>query len=112
MSRLSSTASAAYRDPENSLFISVASIWEIIVKNRLGKLALPRPVDEMLRPLTAAGAAEVLSLNGSAVMKLTNLPDIHRDPFDRMLVCQAIDEDMTLVTPDATIAAYPVKSRW
>ena len=110
--QLSPAARAAYADPGNERYVSVASLWEIIVKNRLGKLPLPVPVDQLLEPLKCTGTVNVLPLSESAVLRLHSLPDVHRDPFDRMLVCQALDEGLTLVTPDATLATYPVPTLW
>src|SRR5690349_7098273 len=89
---LSPVARSAYSDSGNNLFVGVASLWEIIVKNRLGKLPLPLPIDQMIDPLKRSGAVRILPLTESAVLRLKDLPYVHRDPFDRMLVCQAMDE--------------------
>ena len=110
--RLSPAARAAYLAPESELFVSAVSLWEIIVKHRLKKLPLPEPIEEMLKPLKRSRSMQILPLTESAVPKLSGLPDTHRDPFDRMLVCQAIDENMTLVTPDPVIRAYPAMTLW
>jgi PIN domain nuclease of toxin-antitoxin system len=109
--KLSKVASEAYRAESNTPFISVVSIWEILVKNRLGKLPLPMQLQDLLAPLRVAGIA-TLPLTESAIYRVAQLPDIHRDPFDRMLICQAIDEDMTIVTPDRLMTSYPVKTLW
>jgi PIN domain nuclease of toxin-antitoxin system len=111
-SKLTPAANAAYFSPDNELFVSVVSLWEIIVKNRLGKLPLPVPAGQFLDPLKSSGAIHMLSLDESAVLRLDGLPDLHRDPFDRMLVCQAIDRKLTLVTPDSLIRAYPIPTLW
>jgi len=66
----------------------------------------------MIEPLKTSGAVRVIPLNESAVFRLNSLPDVHRDPFDRMLVCQAIDESLTILTPDAILKAYPVATLW
>jgi PIN domain nuclease of toxin-antitoxin system len=110
--RFSKAAREIYADRSNVGFISVISVWEIIIKNRLGKLALPAPIEELLRPIRDAGGIRLLPLNQSAVLQLDRLPNLHRDPFDRMLICQAIDEDLTIITPDKMIREYPVKSLW
>lgn len=77
---------------------------------------LPEPLVEalpqMLAPLRRARAIKILPLHESAVMRLGTLPSIHRDPFDRMRMCQALDEGMTSLTPDAAIRAYPVPTLW
>lgn len=111
-SLLSAVAVDAYRDPSNSLFISVVSIWEILVKNKLGKLPLPMPLHDLLEPIQAATKMQVLPLKESAAYRVASLPDLHRDPFDRLLICQALDESLTILTPDAEIKAYPVAVIW
>ena len=110
--RLSPVARYTYNDKDAQLFVSVVSIWEIVTKNRLGKLPLPVSIEAMLRPLKHARSLHILPLTESAVLRLTTLPDVHRDPFDRMLVCQAIDEGLTFLTPDRQISAYPVPTLW
>jgi PIN domain nuclease of toxin-antitoxin system len=110
--KLSPVARAAYLDPANELYVSVASLWEIIVKHRLGKLPLPAPVEKLIEPLRASGTLRIVSLSERAVYQLQTLPNHHRDPFDRMLICQAIDDGFTIVTPDAEIALYSVTVLW
>jgi len=109
--RLSAAAVAAYRDRSNTAFVSVVSLWEMLVKHRLGKLPLPAPIADLLRPMRTHGVSTI-ALNESAVLRLSSLPDIHRDPFDRMLICQALDEGLTIVTPDQLMKSYPVASMW
>jgi PIN domain nuclease of toxin-antitoxin system len=111
-SKISPAARAAYADLNNEPHLSVISIWEIIVKNRLGKLPLPLPIDELIAPLRQAGSMAIVPLTETAVVRLSKLPDLHRDPFDRMLICQAIDLGLTLVTPDTLMTSYPVKTLW
>jgi PIN domain nuclease of toxin-antitoxin system len=110
--KLSAAARAAYLDVHNERFLSVASLWEIIVKNRLGKLPLPAPIEKLIEPMKQSGLIRILPLSEAATYRLQSLPDIHRDPFDRMLVCQAIEEGLTLLTPDATLTKYPVATLW
>ena len=92
-SMLSKAAVNAYRDPFNTLFVSVVSLWGIMVKNKLGKLPLPLPLSELLAPLKSATGLRILPLKESATYHLGKIPDLHNDPFDRMLICQALDED-------------------
>lgn len=110
--RLSARARAIYADPSTELYISVVSLWEITVKSQIGKLPLPGTLEELLAPLRDVRAASVLPLTESAVLRLRSLPALHRDPFDRMLICQAIDEGLALLTPDAHVRAYPVTTEW
>src|SRR6185437_1291159 len=106
--KLSATARAAYLDSTNELFVSVASLWEIIVKNRLGKLPLPAPIEKLIEPLKSSGTVRIVPLSEDAVYRLAALPNHHRDPFDRMLICQAIEDGLTILTPDAEFSGYPV----
>lgn len=91
------------------------SCWEIIAKNRSGKLNVgtqEQPLDAFLRGSRVAHELEMLGMDEQTVRHLINLPDVHRDPFDRMLICQAIEHQLVLVTPDAHIQRYPIKTLW
>ena len=100
------------RDPFNDLYLSVVSSWEIAVKARSGKLVLPMPVWAFLLESRERLSIQTLSIQETAVAHVAKLPDIHRDPFDRMLVCQAIEHELTIVTSDAQVQRYPVKTLW
>ena len=110
-SRLSASARTAYEDPANIAFLSVVSIWEILVKNKLGKLPLTKPIEDLLDTMKSDGVL-ILQLKESAVMRVAGLPDLHRDPFDRILICQALDEELTVVTPDHLMKGYPINTLW
>jgi PIN domain nuclease of toxin-antitoxin system len=97
------------QEPANDVYLSVVSLWECIVKYQLGKLPLPLPPQTYLPEQRERHRVASLPLNEANVSYLAQLPDLHRDPFDRMLVCQALHRDLTLVTVDAKIQAYPVK---
>ena len=100
------------REPSNDVYLSVVSSWEIAVKARAGKLALPMPVWAFLLESRERLGIQSLSIQESAVAHVAKLPAIHRDPFDRMLVCQAIEHELTIVTSDTQVQRYPVKSMW
>jgi PIN domain nuclease of toxin-antitoxin system len=108
--KLSDAARAAVAAAENDVFVSAVSAWEIHLKSRKpGMLRLDRPVSEFVRDAIARlGFAEV-PLSCEALAYLERLPDLHGDPFDRALICQAIHEDCALVTPDFHISRYPVR---
>ena len=99
---LSPAAGALIRNPENVIFVSAVSVWEIWLKESLGKLRLPDAFEEKL----AAQAFESLTLTASQTRHVALLPWHHRDPFDRMLVAQAITEKLVLLTADTILAAY------
>ncbi len=96
------------RNPENDVYVSVVSLWEAIVKHQLGKLPLPQPPNKYLPVQRERHQISSLPLDEASVSQLAKLPPIHRDPFDRMLICQAIEHGLTLVTKDDVIASYPV----
>lgn len=101
-----------FTDPGHEVFLSVVSAWEIVVKYQIGKLPLPAPPHVFVatnRRLLEVGA---LALAEEAVLQLARLPNYHRDPFDRMLICQAIAEGMPILTPDESIRQYPVRTVW
>jgi len=97
------------QDSANEVYLSVVSLWESIVKYRLGKLPLPLSPGKYLPLQRERHDISSLSLDEAAIIHVSALPSLHRDPFDRMLICQAIEHDMTIVTMDAAIAQYPIK---
>jgi len=109
--KLSRRAQELYEDPENTLFISVASIWEMQIKNQLGKLKLNLPLADLIRQQQENGI-EILSVAASHVFALDSLPNHHKDPFDRLIIAQAISEGMTLVTADPQIRQYSAPVEW
>ncbi|MCA9315229.1 MAG: type II toxin-antitoxin system VapC family toxin [Planctomycetes bacterium] len=111
-SELSETARRTFRETGNEIYLSAASVWEIAVKHALGRLPLPGDPDALIPAWRSAHAIEPLAVDEAAVLQLTRLPRLHRDPFDRMLVCQAIAGGMVILTPDREVAAYPVRTLW
>ena len=109
---LSAAAREGFMSPENEVYVSPVSVWELLVKEKLGKLPTGLPVDRLVASIRGNYDIVELPLTESAVYHVRKLPDIHRDPFDRLLICQALDNDMRLVTSDAEIRQYPVKTLW
>ena len=109
---LSETALTLCKDPSNTLYLSPVSSWEIILKHGQGKLELGISPDEFIRIQRIAHFIEVLPFDESAALRQAGLGNHHKDPFDRMLVCQAMEHDLTLLTPDPMIRAYDVKTDW
>jgi PIN domain nuclease of toxin-antitoxin system len=109
---LSAEASQIFANPANEVFLSAVSIWELSVKHALGKLPLPGTLDRFIVEQRERHGIAALPLSEQAVLHLHKLPLLHRDPFDRMLICQAIEHDCVLLTPDPLIAQYPVRTRW
>lgn len=107
--RLPDAWKKSIRDPNNKVYLSVVSLWEVIIKYQLGKLPLPKPPESYLPAQRARHLIDSLPVTETSVIQLVKLPAHHRDPFDRLLICQALEHDMTLVTVDRAIRAYPVK---
>lgn len=98
------------RRQDNEVYLSVVSIWEAIVKYQLGKLPLPQQPETYLPLQRKRHLVAPLPLDEASVSRLSKLPPLHRDPFDRMLICQALEHDLIIVTIDNSIRTYPVKT--
>lgn len=109
---LSPGARELFSDQGNEVFLSVASTWEIIVKHRLGRLPLPEQPRLFLPRQRRQHGVHSLPIEEDAVLQLARLPDYHRDPFDRILICQAIAHGLVLLTPDPAVTQYPVRTAW
>ena len=109
---LSELSRKLFRDPSNEVFLSAVSVWEISVKYALGKLPLPQPPEKYLPIQREKHMVDSLALNENSILHLNRLPQLHKDPFDRMLICQAINHGMVILTPDELVAQYPVASKW
>ena|ERR1700722_4468338 len=109
--QLSAPALAALRDPANEVWLSVASVWEMVIKAQLGKLALRLPLAGILTQQQANGL-QVLPVTLAHTLAVEGLPAIHKDPFDRMLIAQANVEGVELVSADRVIRQYPVRVFW
>jgi|APTNR8051073442_1049403.scaffolds.fasta_scaffold02188_7 PIN domain nuclease of toxin-antitoxin system len=112
--KLSTPAQIALMDPENDLFISVASIWELAIKTTKPNqpLILNDSLDIYLAKWLPVYQLAVLPILQVHALKLLTLPDHHRDPFDRILIAQACQENMTVVTADGKFADYPIGIVW
>ena len=110
--RLSPRALALCQDPQNTLLLSVVSLWEMQIKLQLGKLKLALPLREIVDGQRRTNNVEILPVTLEHVLGLENLPPYHKDPFDRLLVAQAIVEEAVLVSADPNIAKYPVQIVW
>lgn len=90
-------------NPKNNLFFSIASLWEIAIKTNLLKLEIPKPID-----ILVPKEIEILDIRISHITTYQTLPFYHRDPFDRMLISQAIHEGLFLMTDDSKFKEYPI----
>ena len=105
---LGSAARSAIADPVNEALISVAALWELTIKASSGKLTLPADLETMAATL----GFSVLSINFMHLRRLGLLPRVHRDPFDRMMIAQALAEGIPIITGDRAFAAYGVQTVW
>ncbi|HVC96705.1 MAG TPA: type II toxin-antitoxin system VapC family toxin [Pirellulales bacterium] len=109
---LSQIARAAIIDPTNEMLLSIASCWEIAIKVGVGKLTLTEPIDVFLPGAIADNGLTVLPVELRHVLTLERLPLHHRDPFDRILIAQAIVEQVAIVSNDKAFDSYPVTRIW
>jgi len=105
--RLPEEARALLSAPENLLYFSPANLWEIVIKNGLGRDDFQVDAHALRRGLLDNGYRDVC-IDSSHALMIQNLPSIHKDPFDRMLIAQAMVEGLTLVTSDGLVVRYPV----
>ena len=102
----------ALESPDNQVFLSSASVWELVIKQGLGRIRLPdEPTDWLQAYLTQYGLLP-LAIEHSHALAIRDLPPKHKDPFDRMLIAQAVCEGMTLATADQAIRQYDVPVLW
>jgi PIN domain nuclease of toxin-antitoxin system len=99
-------------NPDNDLFFSLTSIWEMQIKIQLGKLELSDPLPDILKTQQVENNLQILTINLNHIWSLENLPNHHRDPFDRLLIAQAQTEGMTLVSADGIFEMYEVDLLW
>ena len=104
--RLSAAARKLLNDPRNELLFSAASLWEIAIKNTLGREDFRVEPRLLRRSLLDNGYVE-LPITGQHAVSIDTLPHLHKDPFDRLLLAQALSEGVTLVTADTQLARYP-----
>lgn len=111
-SQLSQVVRDIISDPDNTLYVSVASSWEIIIKAQTGKLPLPEAPTQFIQSCLTVNRFESMAIDLSHVLQVDNLPDHHKDPFDRILIAQSQSENIPILTIDHLIARYPVQTIW
>ncbi len=110
--RLPEPARSAIASGGNDVFFSAASAWEIAIKSGLGRVEVPRPIGDFVTDQMRQNAFEVLPVHVRHALAVASLPDLHKDPFDRMLVAQAMQEGMALLSGDRDIPRYDVEVIW
>lgn len=112
---LSATAKDSIEDQQSLVYLSAASIWEMAIKSSLGKLALPVSLQQFVDAHIARNEFGVLQITAEHAEEVAKLPfpkSGHRDPFDRMIIAQAICHDLTIITRDAAFGDYPIHRLW
>ena len=110
--RLSQTVKNLCNSEEHEFYLSMASPWEMQIKYQLGKLSLAMPVEELVDKNRLENNIQLLAIDLPHISYLKQLPAHHKDPFDRIIIAQAIIEDLTVVTIDHAFAEYPVPTIW
>ncbi len=109
--RLSPPAKKLFVGPSD-LWLSVASIWEILIKVQIGKMRLPVPTGPYIVKKLVENRIETLPVSRDHVLRVEGLPMHHSDPFDRMLIAQSLEEKLPLATADKVFSRYPVEVIW
>jgi PIN domain nuclease of toxin-antitoxin system len=110
--RLSATAGSAINEPDASVSLSDVTVLEISLKWNAGKISLPDPPRHWIDSQVAAWSLNMRPINREDIYLSSELPNNHRDPFDRLLIAAAINSNATILTPDDAIKTYPVSCRW
>ncbi|MBL8218830.1 MAG: type II toxin-antitoxin system VapC family toxin [Bryobacterales bacterium] len=107
--RLTNKQRAVFLDGGNDLYLSLASVWEMLIKVGIGKLPLPQPASPYIHKHAEKNRIVTLGIHAAHLAELEKLPPLHRDPFDRMLVAQARAEKMPILSSDPALKKYGVK---
>jgi PIN domain nuclease of toxin-antitoxin system len=110
--RMRPSARRRIEDARNERLLSVASIWELAIKTSLGKLELDDPLDELIERGVEENDVRLLSISKTHALRVAALPWHHRDPFDRLLVAQALEDDLALLSAETAFDAYGARRVW
>ena len=110
--KLSTDCQSLLLDCENILLLSLASVWEMQVKHQLGKLTLRLPLPDLIAEQQQVNNIQLLPIELNHIWMLERLANHHRDPFDRLLIAQAIAEDVSILSNDGLFDLYPVERLW
>lgn len=110
--KLSNKARQFIDNPSNEKFLSVASLWEIAIKVSLGKLVLDKAFERLFPEQLHFNRIQILDITVDSLAKLTTLPFHHRDPFDRLIIAQALVEELPIIGADTIFDAYGISREW
>lgn len=111
-SELSVRAQTLIEDPSNSIYLSVASVWEMAIKVSLGKLAMPSPFTDFVAEQLSENSLRLLEIQLEHAGAVATLPFHHRDPFDRLIIVQSLSENMPIIGRDQIFDVYGVQRHW
>jgi len=110
--KLSNRAKKLYLDPENKIFISLASIWELAIKSSLNKLSLDKPLEDFVDEHIKGNDIQILNIELPHILRIEKLPFHHRDPFDRLIISQQIENNLSIIGSDEAFDKYDVERIW
>ncbi|MFB2922350.1 type II toxin-antitoxin system VapC family toxin [Aerosakkonema funiforme] len=110
--KLSATVRVMIDDGNNELLLSIASIWEMAVKQSIGKLNFGLPFRMFIEQQLSSNSIELLNINLAHIDIIASLPLHHRDPFDRLIIAQAMVENIPILSADTIFDSYPIQRRW
>ncbi|OGV28399.1 MAG: twitching motility protein PilT [Legionellales bacterium RIFCSPHIGHO2_12_FULL_37_14] len=110
--KLSSKAQNIFLNNKNDLYLSIASIWEIAIKHSLNKISFNKPMEAYLLESLNKNTIKILSIDFRHAIRVSTLPFHHRDPFDRLIVSQSLEEKISILSCDETLDAYDVERLW
>lgn len=109
--RLSMAVADIVRNENNQIYVSIVSLWEIAIKSSIGKLEIKNSMEE-IAGICLKYKIELLAINPKHLDQIANLPQIHGDPFARLIISQALTEKLTIITRDSIIPKYSVNTIW
>lgn len=110
--KLSKKALALLESPDHNFYVSAVSVWEILIKEKIGKLRIKGDLKKLINVSEIADVFDMLSFTAEDAQQIININLKHKDPFDLMLISQAISNDYILLTPDKHIKKYKLKTVW
>jgi PIN domain nuclease of toxin-antitoxin system len=110
--RLSERAESLFLDNRNAIYLSVASLWEIAIKVSIGKLSIDEPLDVFIQKHITSNGINFKLIEPKHILPLTSLPFHHKDPFDRLIISQAMMEEMPIISNDSLFDLYPIERVW
>ncbi len=109
---LSNTARLLIENEDNQPFLSVASLWEMAIKVSLGKLILSQPFDSLIPQQLKTNGIDISDIKFAHLSRVSTLPFHHRDPFDRLIIAQALEEELPIISGDKAFDAYNIERLW